>query len=163
LPQPTPEPKAVTMSALASAPMPSTAAQHQTGRRVAVICRLDAATCDAVSAFLTQLGLEPVAVAPAGGGTLMGRVDALRDLDFAVVAMPADDTGAGAGDLLEIGFLLGSLGRTRVCFVLEGKAAASSSIDGFPRHAMDEGGLWRLLLAREMKQSGLDVDLNRAI
>ena len=75
----------------------------------------------------------------------------------------ADDAGGGAGDLLEIGYLLGALGRARVCFVLDGKAAAASAIEGFPRHAMDEGGLWRLLLAREMKQSGLDVDLNRAI
>ena len=141
----------------------SATAQRPAGRRVALICRLDAATGDALTAFLTQLGLDPVAVAPAGSGTLMARVDALRDLDFAVVAMPADDTGGGAGDLLEIGFLLGALGRARVCFVLDGKAAAAPASEGFPRHAMDEGGVWRLLLAREMKQSGLDVDLNRAL
>jgi hypothetical protein len=128
-----------------------------------VICRLDAETRDAVTAFLGQLGLEPVSIGQADGATLIGRVDALRDLDFAVVAMPADDTGAGAGDLLEIGFLLGALGRARVCFVLGGKGSPAAAIEGFPRHAMDEGGLWRLLLAREMKQSGLDVDLNRAL
>jgi hypothetical protein len=161
-PKPTPEPKAVTMSAIAPASTSATAAQRPAGRRVAFICRLDAATRDAVTAFLTQLDLDPVAIAPGGSGSLIDRVDALRDLDFAVVAMPAD-TGGGAGDLLEIGYLLGALGRARVCFVLDGKAVAASAIEGFPRHAMDEGGLWRLLLAREMKQSGLDVDLNRAI
>ena len=160
--KPTPEPKAVTMSAIAPASTSATA-QRPAGRRVAVICRLDAATRDAVTAFLTQLGLDPVAIAQDGSGTLMDRVDALRDIEFAVVAMPANDTGGGAGDLLEIGFLLGALGRARVCFVLDGKAAAAPGIEGFPRHAMDEGGLWRLLLAREMKQAGLDVDLNRAI
>jgi hypothetical protein len=31
------------------------------------------------------------------------------------------------------------------------------------RHPMDDGGLWRLLLAREMKQAGLSVDMNRAL
>jgi hypothetical protein len=163
-PRPTPEPKAVTMSAIAPAPTSPTAAQRPAGRRVAVICRLDAATRDAVTGFLTQLGVEAVSVPAEGSGaSLIARVDALRDLDFAVVAMPADDTGAGAGDLLEIGFLLGALSRARVCFVLNGKAAAAQAIEGFPRYAMDEGGLWRLLLAREMKQAGLDVDLNRAI
>jgi hypothetical protein len=86
----------------------------------------------------------------------------LRDLDFAVVALSAQDTG-GSGDLLEVGYLLGSLGRARVCFVLAGQAAPAASMEGFPRHAMDEGGLWRLLLAREMKQAGLEVDLNRAL
>jgi hypothetical protein len=144
--------------------MSATAAQRATGRRVAVICRLDAAKRDVVSGFLGQLGLDPVTV-PAGeaGGSLIARVDSLRDLDFAVVAMSSDDTGGGAGDLLEIGYLLGALGRARVCFVVDGKAAPAASMEGFPRHAMDEGGLWQLLLAREMKQAGLDVDLNRAI
>jgi len=28
---------------------------------------------------------------------------------------------------------------------------------------MDDAGLWRLLLAREMRQAGLDVDMNRAL
>ncbi len=151
------------MSAIAPASL-SSFGQRPAGRRVAVICRLDAPTAEALTAFLTQLGLEPVAIAPSGsGGTLIARVDALLDLDFAVVAMPADDAGGDAGDLLEIGFLLGSLGHARVCFVLAGKDAAAPAIEGFARHEMDEGGLWRLLLAREMKQSGLDVDLNRAI
>jgi hypothetical protein len=163
-PKPTPEPKAVTMSAPAPAPMSATAAQRPAGRRVAVICRLDAAAREAVTGLLTQLGVEAVAVPAEGSGaSLIARVDALRDLDFAVVAMPADDAGGGAGDLLEIGYLLGALGRARVCFVLGGKAAAAPAIEGFPRHVLDEGGLWRLLLARDMKQAGLDVDLNRAI
>jgi hypothetical protein len=130
---------------------------------VAVICRLDDATRDSLSAFLTQLGLEPVSVGAGDAGAgLMARVDGLRDLDFAVVATAPDDAG-GTGDLLEIGYLLGALGSKRVCFVLAGKAASAASTEGFARHAMDEGGLWRLLLAREMKQSGLDVDLNRAL
>ena len=131
-PKPTPEPKAATMSALAPAPASATSAQRPAGRRVAVICRLDAATRDAVTAFLAQLGLDPVAVAPAGSGTLIARVDALRDLDFAVVAMPADDTGGGAGDLLEIGFLLGALGRARVCFVLDGTGRGGAGHRGVP-------------------------------
>ena len=162
-PQPTPEPKAA-MTAPATAPASPTAAPRTTGRRVAVICRLDDATRDGISAFLTQLGLDPVPVTPGeGGGSLIARVDGLRDLDFAVVAMSSDDSGGGSGDLLEIGYLLGALGSARVCFVLGGKAAPAASMEGFPRHAMDEGGLWRLLLAREMKQAGLDVDLNRAL
>jgi hypothetical protein len=31
------------------------------------------------------------------------------------------------------------------------------------RHTMDDAGLWRVLLAREMKRAGLNVDLNRAL
>lgn len=149
------------MSALAPNLL-SPADEPASGRRVAVICRLDAGTGDTLTAFVTRLGLEPVSVNSAASGPLMARVDALCGLDFAVVAMRADDTG-GAGDLLEIGFLLGALGPARVCFVLDGTSQASSVIEGFPRHAMDEGGLWRLLLARDMKQAGIDVDLNRAI
>jgi hypothetical protein len=36
-------------------------------------------------------------------------------------------------------------------------------LKGATRITVDEAGVWRLLLAREMKRAGLDVDLNRAI
>ena len=65
--------------------------------------------------------------------------------------------------LLEIGFLLGSIGRGRLCFLVAGKPEAVPELGAVARHTMDDAGVWRLLLAREMKQAGLEVDLNRAL
>jgi predicted nucleotide-binding protein len=62
---------------------------------------------------------------------------------------------------MEIGFLLGALGRGRVV-VLQAEGD-EDGLGGVTRHPMDGAGLWRLLLAREMKQAGLKIDLNRAV
>ena len=135
--------------------------------RVAIVCRADQAAGEATPRLVEQLGLEPV-ILPASpvatSGNLLERLDRLRDLDFAILLLSAEQLAATPEVMLEIGFLLGSLGRGRVCFVLQGKPALAPDLDGVAaRLAMDEGGLWRLLLAREMKQAGLEVDLNRAM
>jgi hypothetical protein len=74
--------------------------------------------------------------------------------------------GAGEGGAvspLQIGFLLGLVGRNRLCFLGTPKSGAVAGVEAVPTHSLDDGGLWKLLLAREMKQAGLDIDLNRAM
>ena len=63
---------------------------------------------------------------------------------------------------LETGFLLGALRGARVCLLLPASASAPG-LDSLARIPLDAGGVWRLLLAREMKQAGLDIDLNKAL
>ncbi len=142
--------------------------------RVAVICHHDAQVRDAATAFIRQLGLQatvlPEAPKPTDGGFL-DRTESLRDLDFAVVLLPANalDTTTAITKLLsrelmlELGFLLASLGRSRICFLLSGNAAKTLPWNGVTQLHLDDAGLWHLLLARTLKQAGLNVDLNRAI
>jgi predicted nucleotide-binding protein len=82
-----------------------------------------------------------------------------------VVLLPAEDLSPTPRPalLLEIGFLLGALGRGRLCFLVAGKPEAVPELGAVARLPMDDAGVWRLLLAREMKQAGLEVDLNRAL
>jgi hypothetical protein len=84
--------------------------------------------------------------------------------------VPAGDLGGSPGAippevLLEVGFLFGAVGRRRLCFLIAGaKPTLGAELDAVvTRHSMDDAGLWRLLLAREMRQAGLDVDMNRAL
>lgn len=131
---------------------------------MAIICRSGDAACETASAFVTRLGLQPVVLQGARApGSLIERLDGLRDQDFALVLLAAGDSADSPGLLLDVAFLLGALGRGRICFVLEDAAALGPEWDGVARQSMDGAGVWRLLLAREMKQAGLDVDLNRAI
>ena len=104
----------------------------------------------------------PASPAP-GTANFIERLDPLRDLDYAIVLPSPDQLSATPIGLLEIGFLLGSLGRGRVCFILQGQPALVPDLNGVARLGMDDEGLWRLLLARELKQAGLVVDLNHAL
>ena len=142
--------------------------------RVAIVCRLGEVAGKAASAFITQLGLEPVMLAEpaaAAGGASFKRLVravtirvALRGLDYAIVMLPAENFAGERGALLlEIGFVLGAVGAGRTCLVLSGAPAPVPELEGIARHTMDDGGLWRLLLAREMRQAGLDVDMNKAL
>lgn len=142
--------------------------------RVAVIGHHDVQARDATSAFIRQLGLQatvlPEAPKPTDGGFL-DWTESLRDLDFAVALLPANalDTTTAITKLLsrelmlEVGFLLGTLGRSRICFLLSGNAAKTLPWNGVTQLHLDDAGLWHLLLARTLKQAGLEVDLNRAI
>lgn len=132
-----------------AAPSPAPAAPSTgTATRVAIVCRDDEAG-EAVTSYIAQLGLEPVISQEPKAGASLDVLEGLRQAGFGLVLQ--------ADRQLEIGFLLATLGRSRL-FVLGGE-----SVPGLTRQEIDEGGLWRLLLAREMKKAGLDVDLNRAL
>ena len=142
--------------------------------RVAVLCHHDAQARDAISTFVQQLGLQvtvlPDAPKPTDG-EFLDRLDGLRHLDYAVVLLPANvlDTTTAITKLLsrelmlELGYLRATLGQDRVCFLLSGNPAKTLPWNGAVILHMDEARLWHLLLARTMRQAGLDVDLNRAV
>jgi hypothetical protein len=130
---------------------------------VAIVAR-DGQSGDAARAFVEQLGLQAVPVETSGSGSVVAELDGLRELDFAIVTLSAADLGEGSRSaFLSIGFLLGVLPQGRLCCLLADQSAPVPELDGMPRHTMDAGGLWRLLLAREMRQAGLNVDMNKAL
>lgn len=120
-----------------------------------------------MAGFVVQLGPQPV-IAPArqqGDANFADALDGLRGADYAVVMLAVEELSPNPRPalLLEIGFLLGALGRGRVCFLVAGKPEAVPELAAVSRLPMDDAGVWRLLLARDMKQAGLEVDLNRAL
>jgi hypothetical protein len=132
-------------------------------RRVALVGPLDD-TASQASELLDQLELEAVIVGkPAGAkdGVSLEALEGLRDVDYAIVL--ASDDGDSPTAFLTLGFLLAVLGRGRLCFLAPPSAAAFPSLGDAVRVTIDDAGLWRLLMAREMKKSGLDVDLNKAL
>lgn len=112
---------------------------------------------------------------PNSGRTIIEKLEGHLDVDFAVVLLTPDDVGGLAGDpprlqnrarqnvVLELGLFIGALGRGRVCALYKGDLELPSDFDGVVYVPMDDAGGWRLLLAREMKQAGMNVDLNRAM
>lgn len=124
--------------------------------------------------FVAQLGLQAIALPDPPNTTdsaFFDRLEGLGDPHFAIVVLaantsataPAASNALSPALLLELGFLIRALGRSRVCFLVAGSVAMAPQWEGVVRLPMDEAGTWRLLLARAMKQAGLDVDMNRAL
>jgi predicted nucleotide-binding protein len=152
------------------APLPGT-------RRVFVVHGRDELAKVAVARFLTKLDLEPIILheQPNQGRTVIEKFEGNADVDFAVVLLTPDDTGqladgseepeprARQNVIFELGYFVGRLGRSRVCALHKGGIAILSDYDGVLYVSMDDPQGWKLLIAREIKAAGIDVDLNRAL
>jgi predicted nucleotide-binding protein len=172
-------PSAAAASKPSKTPMSSPSPSHAAGtahgaRRVAIVSSIGADAAAPVADYVRQLGLDAVLVgdAPIADDTaIIDRLEGVRGCDYALVLAPAsalsaEPAGHGArGEaLLEAGFLFGLLGRRKVCYLLDGKAALAPELqDVVQVHTRDEQDLWHLLVAREMRKAGLEVDMNRAV
>jgi hypothetical protein len=132
-------------------PMP--AGDGQGEGRVAVVCRAGDENAKALGAFLKEMGLEAV-MGGSGATPSPDSLEKLRPVRFAIL-MRSDRA-------LETGFLLGVLGAPRVCLLLPTQSTAPG-LDALARIPVDNSGVWRLLLARQMKQAGMAIDLNKAL
>jgi len=73
----------------------------------------------------------------------------------------AQPTAPGKNVILELGYFLGALGRGKVRAVYKPGVELPSDLHGWLYTEMDAAGAWKLLLARELRAAGFDVDLNR--
>lgn len=145
-------------------------------QRVFVVHGHDNHSKEAVARFISTLGFDPVVLheRPNEGKTLIEKFESHSKVDFAVVLFTPDDIGyaknqpdspkprARQNVVLELGFFMGALGRQRVCVLHTGDIELPSDYHGVLYHPFDIGGAWQLKLAKEMKASGMQVDLNAA-
>lgn len=143
-------------------------------RRVFVVHGHDDGTKETVARYLTKLDLEPVILheQPNQGRTVIEKFEAHTDVDFAVVLFTPDDVGYPAARpddarprarqnvVLELGFFMAALGRQRVCVLYRGDVDIPSDYGGVLYLPLDNAGAWKFLLAREMKDVGIDINLN---
>ena len=62
--------------------------------------------------------------------------------------------------IFELGYFIGKLGRNKVAALYESGVELPSDYSGVVYITLDEGQSWTLQLAKELKESGLQVDLN---
>ncbi len=65
--------------------------------------------------------------------------------------------------VFEHGYFVGRLGRNRVCALYKLSVEIPSELGGVVFVPMDDGGGWKLLLAKELKGAGFPIDLNDAL
>lgn len=130
---------------------------------------------ETVARFLENLGLEIVILheQPSGGDTIVEKFERHADVGYAVVLLSPDDVGAAEAEpsklrprarqnvVLELGYFVGRLGRSRVCPVVRGKLELPSDYHGVV-YVPFGGEEWKMHLVKELKHLGFEIDANKA-
>ncbi len=149
----------------------------QRSRRIFLVHGHDVALKESVARFLEKLGLDPIILheQPSQSRTIIEKFETHSDVAFAVVLLTPDDVGGDVANkdklmprprqnvVFELGYFVGKLGRMRVCALHMPGIELLSDWSGVLYIPFDQAGGWHLLLAREIKAAGIDVDLNKAI
>jgi len=146
-------------------------------RKVLILHGRDEEKMAMIGDFLKKLDLEPFLPEDAvGEGVgLLEKYKQYEDAVFAITLLTADDMGYPQEEpdepkprpaqnvIFELGFLMGRLEPNLVCALYEEGLDLPSEFKGSVLIPYDEGGMWKLLVARALKMATVDVDLNKAI
>ncbi len=127
--------------------------------------------------FIEKLKLFPVILSekPNEGHTIIEKFEKHSEVGFAVILLTTDDIGSEKSEqknlrprarqnvILELGYFVGKLGRSRVCALCKGSVETPSDFHGILYIPMDESEGWKLKLASELKTAKLNVDMNLVV
>lgn len=109
---------------------------------------------------------------PNKGLTVVEKLELHSDVTFAVILLTPDDMAyntnapenicprARQNVVLELGYFLGKLGRSRVCALHKGGVEIPSDIQGVLYIKLDPHGAWKNKLAKEFVHANLTIDLS---
>ena len=143
-------------------------------RDVFVVHGRDGEAKATVARLLEVLQMQPVILheQASQGNTIIEKFESHAHPAFAVALLTPDDVGALAEDqinlrsrarqnvIFEFGYLIGKIGRERVCAITRGELEVPSDYDGVVYIPMDDAGAWKMSLVKELRAAGLDVDAN---
>ncbi|UXI02587.1 nucleotide-binding protein [Photobacterium sp. TY1-4] len=127
--------------------------------------------------FVEKLGLEAIILheKASSGRTIIEKIEHYSEVGFAIVLYTPDDVGntknnadelngrARQNVVFEHGYLIGKLGRGNVAALVEAPIELPNDISGVVYIQLDEASAWHLQLAKEMKQSGYQINMNDLI
>lgn len=132
---------------------------------------------NSVARLIEKLGLSAIILneQPNQGQTIIEKFESNSDSDFAIILMTGDDVGtvksseinllkrARQNVVFELGYFTAKLGRKHIAVLHEGGVEIPSDINGIVYIPIDESGMWKFKIAKELKTAGLKVDMNDVI
>jgi predicted nucleotide-binding protein len=112
---------------------------------------------------------------PNGARSIIERLGEFSDINFVIFLFTSDDFAiprdkpkekqahVSQNVIFEFGYFVGRLGPGKVCALYEEGLEIPSDYSGVVCIPMDFRGGWKLLIAKEIKQAGIEIDLNKAI
>ena len=157
---------------------PSETSQSTFGNEVFIVHGHDDEAKETVARFIENFGIEATILHEQAnrGQTIPEKFEEhASEAGFAIILLTPDDVGASKDEtdnpkprarqnvVLELGYFWGKLGRGRVCVLHKGGVELPSDMQGLLYVPMNSPDEWQLPLAREMKQAGLPIDLNKLV
>jgi hypothetical protein len=126
-------------------------------RRVFLSPGRDETASRTVIDFLESIECTPLVAGRSGEPeSVIEALDRHQDVGFAIVILTGEATrGAASDGLLELGFLLGKLGRARVCVVQIDPLAAERHSDPVVRLELDDRGEWQDRIVKALRDAGI--------
>ena len=150
--------------------------QEILSNKIFIVHGHDEAAKETMARTLQKAGFEAIILheQASSGNTIIEKIERFSDVPFAVVLYTECDLGRAkekeCGDeryrarqnvVFEHGYLIGRLGRERVCALVKGNVETPGDISGVVYILMDDAGAWKYELAKEMRDAGLSVDSNK--
>ncbi|MGV0938892.1 TIR domain-containing protein [Empedobacter falsenii] len=125
--------------------------------------------------FIEKLGLKSIILheQASGSKTVIEKIEAYSNVGFGIILYTACDIGAKAEEspkyksrarqnvVFEHGFLIGKIGRENVCALVKGDIETPNDISGVVYVKMDEDEAWHIKIAKELRNSGYEIDMNK--
>ncbi|MCX7922032.1 MAG: DUF3578 domain-containing protein [Clostridia bacterium] len=125
--------------------------------------------------LLEKLDLEPIILHEQTNKsrTIIEKFESYSDVKYAIVLLTPDDEGkltktssdlkgrARQNVIFELGYFIGKLGRDRVCSLYLDDVELPSDISGVTYIELDKTDAWKFNLAKELKEAGFRIDLNK--
>ena len=132
---------------------------------------------ETIARFLETLELTPIILHEQSnqGKTIIEKLESHSDVGFAVVLMTPDDMGylvneessakyrARQNVVFELGYFIGKLGRTHVAAIVKGDIEIPTDISGVFYIGVDNNDNWKMMLAKEIKGAGYNINLNKLL
>jgi len=127
-----------------------------------------------VARFIDKMGFEPIILheQASEGMTIIEKIEKYSDVGFGIILYTPCDVGYKRGDesskmfrarqnvVFEHGYLIAKLGRSNVCALVKQEVETPNDISGIVYIPFDSNEGWKIPLAKEMKNSGYEVDFN---